>query len=43
MIDRRYERLLRRTGGGKFKLGKAVQIVIGKENDAHLELAFPSI
>jgi len=42
MIDRRYERLLQRTGGGKLKLEKAVQKINRKESDAHLELAFPS-
>jgi hypothetical protein len=42
MTDRRYERLLLRTGSGTYKLGKAVQIMNGKESDAHLELAFPS-
>jgi hypothetical protein len=42
MFDRRYERLLQRTGDGKCKLGKAVQIVKGKESDTHLGVAFPS-
>ena len=42
MIDRRYERLLKKTGGGNFKLGEAVQIIHVKESDTHLELAFPS-
>ena len=43
MTDRRYERLLRSTGGRNFKLGKADQTINGKESDIHLELAFPSI
>ena len=42
MFDRRYERLLQRTGDGECKLRKAVRIVKGKESGTHLEVAFPS-
>ena len=43
MSDRRYTRLLGRTGGGNLKLGKDIEIVNGRESDPYLELAFPSI
>jgi hypothetical protein len=43
MVDRTYERLLKRTGCGKCKLGKAVQMINRKKSDTHLELAFPLI